>query len=69
MFQETVKLCKIEVQWADKANQIADPLTKYGASAVHVMDVPKCRKLCGKTITKVVFFKESNFYVYILWSW
>ena len=41
--QEMVKLG--EVQWVDKTHQLADPLTKYGASAVRLMDVLKCEKL------------------------
>ena len=40
-----VKLGKIEVQWVDKTHQLADSLTKYGASAVFLMDVLKCGKL------------------------
>ena len=35
--REMVKLGKIEVQWVDKNHQLADPLTKYGASAVRLM--------------------------------
>ena len=47
-----VKLGEIEVQWADKTHELADLLTKYGASAVRLMDVLKCGKLCDGTITK-----------------
>ena len=42
---EMVKLGEIEVQCADKTVQFADPLTKYGASAVRLMAVLKSRKL------------------------
>ena len=48
-----LKLGKIEVQWVNKTHQLADPLTKYEASAVHLMDVLKCGKLCDETITKI----------------
>lgn len=34
-----VKLGEIEVQWVDKTYQLADPLAKYGASEVHLVDV------------------------------
>ena len=40
-----VKLGKVEVKWVDKTHQLADSLTKYGASAVFLMDVLKCGKL------------------------
>ena len=43
--QEMVKLGEIEVQWVDKTHQLADPLIKYGASALRLMDVLKCGKL------------------------
>ena len=43
--REMVKLGEIEVQWVDKTVQLADPLTKYGASAVHLMDVLNSGKL------------------------
>ena len=51
--QEIVKFGEIEVQWVDKTHQLANPLTKYGASAVHLMDVFKCRKLWDENITKI----------------
>ena len=40
-----LRLGEIEVQWVDETHQLADPLTKYGASAVRLMDVPKFGKL------------------------
>ena len=43
--REMVKIDEIEVQSVDKINQLAGPLTKYGASAVCLMDVLKCGKL------------------------
>ena len=43
--REMMKLGEIEVQWVDKTIQLADPLTKYGASAVRLMDVLKCGQL------------------------
>ena len=42
---EMVKLAEIELQWVDKTHQLSDPLTKYGASAVCLMDVLKRGKL------------------------
>ena len=42
--QEMVKLGEIEVQWVDKMHQFADPMTKYGASAVPLVDILKCGK-------------------------
>ena len=48
-----VKLGEIEVQWVDKTHQLADLLTKYGASAVRLMDVLKWGKLCDGTMTKI----------------
>ena len=43
--REMVKLGEIEVQGVDKTHQLADPLTKYGRSAVRLMDVLKYGKL------------------------
>ena len=43
--REMLKLGEIEVQWVDITHQFADPLTKYGASVVLLMDVLKCGKL------------------------
>ena len=43
--REMVKSGEIEVQGLDKTHQLADPLTKYGRSAVRLMDVLKCGKL------------------------
>ena len=43
--REMVKLAKIEVQWLYKTHQLTNPLTKYGASAVCLIDILKCRKL------------------------
>ena len=43
--QEMVELGEIEVQRVDKTHQLADPLIKYGASALRLMDVLKCEKL------------------------
>ena len=43
--REMVKLGEIEVQAVDKTHQLADPLTKYGRSAVRLMDVLKYGKL------------------------
>ena len=43
--REMVKLGEIEVQWVDKTIQLADPLTKFGASAARLMDVLKSGKL------------------------
>ena len=43
--REMVELGAIEVQWVDKTHQLADPLTKYKASALRLMDVLKCEKL------------------------
>ena len=40
-----VKLGEIKVQWVDKAHQLADTVTKYGASAVCLIDVLKSGKL------------------------
>ena len=40
-----VKLSEIELYWVDKTHQLAYPLTKYGVSAVHLMNVLKCGKL------------------------
>ena len=53
--REVVKLGKIEVQWVDKTHQLADPLTKYGASVVRLMDVLRCGKLGDETIRKFVY--------------
>ena len=51
--REMVKLGEIEVQGVDKTHQLADPLTKYGRSAVRLMDVLKYGKLWDKTLTKI----------------
>ena len=40
-----MKLGEKEVYWVDKTHQLTDPLTKYGATAVRLMDVLKCGKL------------------------
>ena len=50
---EMVKLGKKEVYWVDKTHQLTDPLTKYGATAVCLMDVLKCEKLWDETIIKI----------------
>ena len=42
---EMVKLGKIEVHWVDKTHQLADLLTRYGASVVCLLNVFKCGKL------------------------
>ena len=39
--REMMKLDEIEVHWVDKTHQLADSLTKYGASAVRLMEVWK----------------------------
>ena len=39
--REIMKLGEIKVQWDDKTHLLADPLTKYGAPAVCLMDVLK----------------------------
>ena len=50
---EMVKLGEKEVYWVDKTHQLTDPLTKYGATAVRLMDVLKCGKLWDETIMKI----------------
>ena len=39
-----MKLGKTEVQWVDKTHQLADPLTKYDTSVVHLRDILKSGK-------------------------
>ena len=51
--REMMKLGEIEVQWVDKTIQLADPLTKYGASAVRLMDVLKCGQLWDQIIRRI----------------
>ena len=37
--REMVKFSEITVQWVDKHKQLADPMTKRGASAVRLLEV------------------------------
>ena len=61
-----VKLGEIEVQWVDKTYQLADPLAKYGASEVHLVDVLYLWTTLIWNDNENLYI-EFNDYVYILW--